>query len=97
VGFTLQFYKIGVAKNVEKRIKSLQTGNKVRIDLIYKFETETPFKLEKMLHRLYDVYKAERLGEWFDIPDNEVSKFLHNCQKYQSTINFMLKNNHFYK
>jgi hypothetical protein len=90
-------YKIGVAKNVEQRIKTLQTGNKVRIDLIYKFKTDTPFKLEKILHRQYSQYKSDRLGEWFDLPDSEVSNFIHTCKKHQDTINFLLKNNPFYK
>ena len=90
-------YKVGVTKNINRRIKTLQTGNKNKINLIYKFETNTPYKLEKILHKHYFSYKAERLGEWFDLPDNEVFNFLTKCGAIQKMIDFMSKNNFFYK
>ena len=44
-------YKIGVSKNVDKRLKQLQTGNSNDLHLVYKIRTEYPFILESMLHK----------------------------------------------
>ena len=38
-------YKIGVTKNLNKRIKSLQTGNVCELKLIYLFKTDYPYRL----------------------------------------------------
>ena len=35
-------YKIGVSKNVEKRVKQLQTGNTEQIYLVNKFHSNYP-------------------------------------------------------
>lgn len=90
-------YKVGVSNNVEKRIKTLQTGNKKRLDVIVKFETNTPYKLEHWLHRTYQPYKNNRLGEWFSLPDEIANDFNNTCIKIQNNINYLLENNFFYK
>ena len=45
-------YKIGStrAKDVNKRLKQLQTGNSSELFIKESYKTEHPFKLEKMLH-----------------------------------------------
>lgn len=88
-------YKIGVTRssNVLKRIKKLQTGNAEQIHFVCCFETNEPFKLEKMLHNRYIGY--HKLNEWFDFYeiDDPCSEFLNSCNVYQDNIDTMIKYN----
>ena len=45
-------YKIGSkwCKDIKKRMKQLQTGNSNSLFIKSSFETDYPFKIEKMLH-----------------------------------------------
>lgn len=88
-------YKIGVTTGkIENRIKKLQTGNSGKIYLINSYNTDHPFIMEKMLHTKY--FADRSLGEWFELPFNEVVKFSETCEKMQKTIN-ALKENYFFK
>ena len=58
-------YKIGVSKDVEKRIKQLQTGNYEQITLVHKFKSNYPYKIESILHGMYKFKRIE--GEWYDM------------------------------
>jgi len=88
-------YKIGVTTGkIENRIKKLQTGNSGEIYLINSYNTDHPFIMEKMLHTKY--FADRSLGEWFELPFNEVVKFSETCEKMQKTIN-ALKENYFFK
>lgn len=72
-------YKIGVSKDVNKRLKQLQTGNPFVITLVERFPTKYAFKIEAALHVSYKINNVE--GEWFDIDITEYSKkvdTLHN-------------------
>ncbi len=63
--------KIGVAENLDSRIKGLQTGNPRRIEKLKVIETNSrdgDFELEKRLHRRYKgamVYINGEPTEWF--------------------------------
>lgn len=62
-----QYCKIGVAKNIKKRVDSLQTNSPNELHLLKYFKTECAFELEKFFH---DLFKTKRvLGEWYDILD----------------------------
>ncbi len=56
--------KIGVTNNIDKRIKSLQTGNPHKIELLYLEERLNPTKAERFLHQYFSKYRLE--GEWFE-------------------------------
>lgn len=88
-------FKIGVTKGtIEKRLKKLQTGNAEELYLYKKFQTETPFTLEKMLHRNY---ASDRMvGEWFFLNEDEAKKFLDVCRKYQESIDSLKENPFFH-
>ena len=89
-------YKIGVTKNnPEKRVKQLQTGNSDELDLLYTFETNYPYRLEKMLHTNYSLYREN--NEWFVLDSEQVSLFLDTCDKLQNTLNVLLQNPFFSK
>ena len=58
--------KIGVAKNVEKRLADLQCASPYDLSLITKVECGSrrrAYELERQLHKMYG-YKRMR-GEWF--------------------------------
>ena len=58
--------KIGVAKNVQKRLDALQTGNHMELKLITKIICEGmvhAYAMEKKFHRKFKKYHIR--GEWF--------------------------------
>ena len=63
-------FKIGRTKNINKRIKQLQTGSSGELVLVDKFEIYS--KLESYLHNIYSAYNIS--GEWFDLSYSDVSK-----------------------
>lgn len=77
-------YKIGVSKNVDKRIKQLQTGNTEEITLVEKFESNYPYKVESSLHRRYNYDNIK--GEWFYLTDEQVNNFLSNCKMLENNF-----------
>ena len=61
-----QAIKIGMAKNVEKRLKSLQTSSPVVLELLHTIQlnsVEDAQKLEYVLHRRFARLRMN--GEWF--------------------------------
>lgn len=84
-------HKIGVTTgDIDKRIKKLQTGNGNQLVLVNSYQTSTPFKLEKMLHRHFSENREE--GEWFLLDKNDISKFSELCQYYQGIIDGLAEN-----
>ena len=88
-------YKIGVAKDVNKRIKSLQTGNVGSLKLIWEFKTDYPYKLEGMLHRTLQEYHER--GEWFGLPDYIIKDFPNICERINNIIISLKDNPYFAK
>ena len=67
--------KIGVANDVEKRIKQLQTGAGIELELIYKsMICSNAFSIEKDVHKHFEEYRT--FGEWFKINPTIVINFL---------------------
>ena len=71
--------KVGVADDVQKRMKQLQTGNPKELILVMHFECDDrahAFRLEKTIH---DILKGQRLwGEWFSVSKSKVMKLLNS-------------------
>lgn len=88
-------YKIGVtrSKDINKRLKSLQTGNGKKLILKDYFWTDKPFKMEMMFHNKYSLVQEE--GEWFALNEDDIKSFQDNCKLYQRNIN-ALKDNPFF-
>jgi mRNA-degrading endonuclease YafQ of YafQ-DinJ toxin-antitoxin module len=88
-------YKIGStrAKSVDKRLKQLQTGNSSALFIKELYETEHPFKLEKMLHNRFKSHNL--IGEWFELSEANVGAFKGICDDYMRIIE-SLENNPFY-
>jgi hypothetical protein len=86
-------YKIGVAKDLKKRLRNLQTGNSNQIKLIDSFETEYPFRLEKMLHNRFDEFHY--YNEWYDLNEESVQNFSNLCNELNNII-ISLKDNYYF-
>ncbi len=88
-------YKIGVTRknNINERKRELQTGNSTELYIRYTYETENPYKLEKMLHRHY--FAKHKFNEWFTLTELDAKEFINTCKKYDNIIN-SLKDNPFY-
>ena len=67
IGGSAPPYKVGISKNPNKRLKSLQTGYPFPLQLYYTKETDICMTklLETVIHRHLKLYKTN--GEWFDI------------------------------
>jgi Rha family phage regulatory protein len=67
--------KIGVAQDVYKRLKQLQTGAGIELELIYQsLICSNAFSIEKNVHSHFEEYRT--FGEWFKINPEEVIYFL---------------------
>lgn len=55
--------KIGISKNIERRIGQLQTGSPHKLKLMGYIEANNDKKLEKTLHKKYSNHRG--IGEWF--------------------------------
>ena len=88
-------YKIGStrAKKIETRLKQLQTGNSSELYIKESFETEHPFKLEKMLHNHFK--SSNLIGEWFELSKDDTEAFGGICEEKMKVIE-SLKDNPFY-
>jgi hypothetical protein len=88
-------YKIGStkAKDVNKRLKQLQTGNSSELFIKEYYETEHPFKLEKMLHNHFK--SSNLIGEWFELSESDTEAFKGVCEEKEKIIS-SLKDNPFY-
>lgn len=82
-------YKIGIAKDVNKRIKQLQTGNSQEIELIDSFESEYANKIEKALHNKYSYVKES--GEWFTLSVSEEVNFIKECKRIENNIKVLIE------
>lgn len=63
-----EYVKIGVAKDLSKRLTALQTANARKLELLFAIPTnseKTAFELEGILHNQYSHYAVS--GEWFNI------------------------------
>lgn len=63
------FYKIGVATDVGRRVKELQTGNPHTIECVFSRQVPEAYEIEKFLHDTFAEYRVK--GEWFKF-DNKI-------------------------
>ena len=89
-------YKIGStrAKNVHTRLKHLQTGNSSELYIKEYYETEHPFKLEKMLHNQFK--SSNLIGEWFELSESDVKAFKGICDEKIKIIESLKANPFFF-
>ena len=89
-----ELFKIGITKtSIEKRIKSLSTGNPNKIVLINFYFSKNYKEIEKWLHSRFSLNKTLSKNEWFYLTDEQVSDFIVTCEKIDQTIKFINTNN----
>jgi prophage antirepressor-like protein len=59
-------YKVGKTKDINNRVKGLQTGNVKQIETILDFKTSNSDLLEKIVHYILDRYRCNSNREFFD-------------------------------
>ena len=69
------YYKIGITKNLEKRLKSLNNASPTGIEVVYQLESENVRKLEKDIHELLKGYNSNL--EWFKLTEEKLQETLH--------------------
>ncbi len=81
----IEYYKIGITKrDPNKRVKELQTGNALNLELITKFKSNYGNVLENTLHRNFSIEKEK--GEWFSLTKEQVSDFQNTCKRIESNL-----------
>lgn len=83
------YYKIGVSKSPNIRIKQLNTGNPSPTKLIEAYPSEKAYQIEKILHRMYSHLKIEN-KEWFDLSIKEEVSFLSECLRIENNLKFLV-------
>lgn len=84
-------FKIGIStRPLEKRLKSLKTGNGSEITPIKIFETIHYKKVEKWMHNKY--HSKRLVGEWFALNDDDITNFISDCQKAHNTFQCLIEN-----
>lgn len=64
-------YKVGYSKDVNKRIKQLDT-RPFKLELIYKQYSECAYRIEQRIHQQLVAFKVE--NEWYDIKESLLIK-----------------------
>lgn len=68
------FYKIGIADNVDFRLQQLQCGNPVKLSVIATFESENSSIMEKKIHNI--LKNRRQSGEWFLIENHQLQNLI---------------------
>jgi hypothetical protein len=68
--------KIGISKNIEKRLRTLQTGSPYELKLMGWIESDNDRAIEKRLHKKYERYRTHL--EWYRLSVYDVLDELKN-------------------
>lgn len=66
------FFKIGISKNPQSRLKALQTSNPTPLEIITACKCSRPSDEESKLHALYSKHRQQ--GEWFKFTGDMLGK-----------------------
>jgi hypothetical protein len=91
-------YKIGITKkDVNKRIKELQTGSSNELVLLRTYQSVNYKRIENIIHRNFKQYSTDGGKEWFQLPEEKVINFIKECEKIDKNITILTeKNNPFF-
>ena len=78
-------YKIGYTKNIETRLKTLQTSNAEKLEVIKLFPVDTkPKTIETYIHKGLSEYR--RNGEWFEFYETPQSNIIEMVEYHFNKI-----------
>jgi len=80
-------YKIGITRDLESRLKNLQTGCPNKIEVISTFKSKYARNLEGFFHRIWKHHKIN--GEWFYLIENERPDFMSLCEKLHNNLKIL--------
>ena len=88
-------YKIGFTKNINRRLKELNTSMAYPLNIEKIFESKWYSKIESNLKTRYNKYNIkEGAGtEWFKLPSDEVKDFIQTCQMVHDNFEILSKKN----
>jgi hypothetical protein len=72
-----QFYKIGIANDVQSRLAQLSTGNPFELKLLASYSFENAEVVERSIHQRFSNKRVR--GEWFELGDEDVNEFHQIC------------------
>lgn len=75
------FIKIGHSKNVNKRLKQLQTAHRAKLKLIA--YAQAPTYIEKRLHKMFFYHRCN--GEWFECTQELLNTLIEYLQERYPT------------
>ena len=81
-------YKIGFSKDVERRVKQLN-NRPFEVELVQKWYYERAFDIEQELHTIYEKFKVDPTGEWYNLnlPVNQLGDSIEKLkEKYPTTL-----------
>lgn len=73
-----EFFKIGIANDVLRRLESLATGNPFELRLVAIYGYENAQIVEAALHQRFSAQRVR--GEWFKLNDDDLNNFHMLCQ-----------------
>jgi len=73
-----QFYKIGIANDVQSRLAQLATGNPFDLEVLAIFGFANASPVETALHQRFA--NTRKHGEWFSLSENDIQDFLKICR-----------------
>ena len=65
-------YKVGIAKDIKKRLSVLQTSNPEKLKLIISYKCDNAHDIEQLLHICFSEYRLQ--GEWFSLDGVQLEK-----------------------
>lgn len=71
--------KVGVSKNVNKRLSQLQISSPYKLELLYSFSSDKAYEDEKTLHEF--LKDKQTTNEWFKISKRDVNKLINKIKK----------------
>jgi len=66
------FYKIGISRNIKKRLISIQNGNPLKVSVLYSIKHKDAESAERFLHIKYKKRRMSASKEWFRFRDEEI-------------------------
>jgi len=76
--------KIGVSKDVDRRLSDLQVAHPHDLTLLACVESSNANSLENRLHDRYSKYNIN--GEWFDLPNGELDNIVQKFNEQKESI-----------
>jgi hypothetical protein len=78
-------HKIGVSSDPRRRIKNLQTGSPVELELVYQSPpTDQATLVEQNVHESFDDFHSH--GEWFELPAGVVGDVINDIEDELSSV-----------